>query len=126
MEETKHTKGPWTANIASHTRESEPFGFSITAAGKAVPVTSAGVAIADKTMILGKDCRNHPWASEHYTPEEMVANAYLMGAAPELFEACREVLTAQQVGELSYRTSSGRGYGAMLAVEQAIKKATNT
>ncbi len=43
--------------------------------------------------------------------------------AQTLLAACTEVLAAQAAGELSYRSSDGSGYTAMLAVESAVDKA---
>ena len=57
------------------------------------------------------------------TFDQVEANARLIAAAPELLEALKEVLAAQGAGEISYRSSDGRGYEAMLAVEAAIAKA---
>ena len=51
---------------------------------------------------------------------ENQANARLIAAAPRMVQALRGVIAAQRAGELSYRSSDGSGYEAMLDVEAAF------
>jgi len=82
---TKHTPGPWTAEIGKI--HDSVFGFSIESEQKIVPICSTGVY----TTHLGVpvfDERNKEWLpsdiDQRFLSSEAEANARLIAAAPEM------------------------------------------
>lgn len=59
-----------------------------------------------------------PKRAPHFAPENVEANAYLIAAAPELYEAC-----VYAIKELGPNASGDRCWDALEKLEEAAKKA---
>ena len=96
MSAGKHTPGPWAAEIARVVPESEPFGFFIRHAERRRSVVNCNV-YETATPVLPVEWRDAPitltdWKGHHYTPDELVANALLIAAAPDLLASLRDMV----------------------------------
>jgi hypothetical protein len=90
MSISKATPGPWTLELCRLSPDSPLFGFGIKAVGKVPFVASAGVASPNHALIVDPDFRNI--CTTGYTEEEVEANAHLIAAAPDLYEALKAML----------------------------------
>lgn len=82
-----HTPGPWVAKIARLAPDAEPFGFTVVHADRKHSIANVGV-YEQTTIVLPPEWRDsnaakNEWVGHYYTPEELVANAKLIAAAPE-------------------------------------------
>ena len=123
MSAGKHTPGPWAAEIARVVPESEPFGFFIRHAERRRSVVNCHV-YETATPVLPVEWRDAPitltdWKGHHYTPDELVANAHLIAAAPDLLEALQE-LVAEAVEVWEY----AEDYAHIERARAALSKAT--
>ena len=82
-----HTPGPWTCEFGRVVSDAPVFGFSIKAEGRIPAVASAGVATDGHPLIIAPDFR--ALVTTGFTEEEVEANARLIAAAPDLYEAAR-------------------------------------
>lgn len=89
-EADQHTPGPWILELCKF-GGSYVQGYQITGKGKVIPFASATVAQPNKALVLSPEYRKCEWAGEHYTPEELEANARLMAASPAMLAALNRV-----------------------------------
>ncbi len=75
----------WELKLSRLAVDAPIFGFSILAAGKAAPLTSAGVYVNDTFIREGEG---------GYTPEEVEKNAVLLADSPRLAAAVVELMGA--------------------------------
>jgi hypothetical protein len=114
----QHTPGPWTVEIARRAENAPAFGFAIRAAGRVPFVASAGVATPDHSLIIAEPFRK--LVTTGFTPEEVQANGYLIGAAPDLYDSCLSAL-----GALETLKSEHPWVGEIIAgLTRSLKKAT--
>lgn len=103
MEKPQHTPGPWEAS----TGENDGRDF--------ITIEHDGFPLCEVRGTNDMSCIDEE--QEPYIADEMVANAKLIAAAPDLLEACIEFVRKVEAGE----ARSIRSYAQMKA---AIKKAT--
>lgn len=110
MEEIKkHTPGPW------HIFQSGAY-FGVDAG------SDSGMEKDDKTIIAYGDDGDDITGVRGETYEEMVANAKLIAAAPELLEALQYLMSYEvMVGKPAYEEMP---YPIVTRIQAAIKKAT--
>lgn len=119
-EGSAHTPGPWSVSLGRVVPEAPVFGFAILAAGKSPAVCGAGVSERN-LLILARDYRHLEYAKEHYTEEEVEANARLIASAPELLAAVR--FAYESLLRLPIPERIGR-QAELIACRDAIAKAT--
>ena len=125
MSAGKHTPGPWAAEIARVVPESEPFGFFIRHAERRRSVVNCNV-YETATPVLPVEWRDAPitltdWKGHHYTPDELVANALLIAAAPDLLASLRDMVDWLDDGN---RQLSESASADVLKARAALSKAT--
>ena len=91
------TPGPWTASIARITPKAGVFGYIVRAGKKLHSVANVGVYEHEPITHGELPEDTHPdvvkrVAQEFYTEEELIANAHLIAAAPDLLNACEAAL----------------------------------
>ena len=59
------------------------------------------------------------WPTEHRSEEETEANAHLIAAAPEMYEACKTALTVTG----GSKNWDGLTHGFLVEIEKAVAKA---
>lgn len=90
---SKHTPGPW--EYLTETTYAEDYPYSV----------GHKVKVGQELLTVG--CHGYGWEPG----EEMAANAQLIAAAPELYEACKEFVRKCECGE----ARSHRSYAQMKA-----------
>ena len=125
MSAGKHTPGPWAAEIARVVPESEPFGFFIRHAERRRSVVNCNV-YETATPVLPVEWRDATitltdWKGHHYTPDELVANALLIAAAPDLLASLRDMVDWLDDGN---RQLSESASADVLKARAALSKAT--
>ena len=125
MSAGKHTPGPWAAEIARVVPESEPFGFFIRHAERRRSVVNCNV-YETAPPVLPVEWRDAPitltdWKGHHYTPDELVANALLIAAAPDLLASLRDMVDWLDDGN---RQLSESASADVLKARAALSKAT--
>lgn len=114
-----HTKGPWKTKIASWNK-GPCFGFSIEADGKDVFVCSAGVDTGNKALIIDPIYSRTEFYSKHFTAEEVEANAHLIGASPEMYDALQASQSVMK--HVRERTVGHLNNAEMAELIEAIEK----
>ncbi len=104
MREPKFTKAPWTACFT--TESNVPVSFHIAASphGSCLPIL---------------ECR-WPWKTGKERTEELTANAHLVAAAPELYEALEG---AEDILSILFRKSDESAQVLLRRVQSALAKA---
>jgi len=103
-EQVKHSPGPWTYTLGNYGARTPTFGYSVKSESRDMPVSSAGVYVRGTL--------------HDYTPEELEANARLIAAAPELYEALRDLVANLTEGDFISTTRIDKAVSALAKANQ--------
>jgi hypothetical protein len=117
MSETKFTPGPWKFHFAKWANEAPTQGYLIEAVDHEKPIASFNAKGKSDVPIMTDELVNQyrmPIGT-YMTVDEAEANAKLIAAAPDMYEAIKNYIQAIEAGEVTDQLD---------ALKIAVKKAT--
>ena len=121
MSEAKWTKGPWTTDTSKHCWGH--CAFEIVAPVRDIqPIALVSLDYRTSAQAMDENCADHRNATQR-------ANAALIAAAPELYEACREALdglVAHAIGashQLGDKANEERNFREVKRIHEMLRSA---